>query len=100
MDCPNEADLGLNWQERDLRLRHRFRFSSKRLKNSKSVIKDFAFLLASQSKKRDATHLSEHFHRKRKKRRIPTEQFSRFLKKCTVEMDKNTFSEKLYRKNE
>ena len=31
---------------------------------------------------------------------IPTEQFSRFLKKCTVEMNKNTFSEKLYSKNE
>ena len=99
MDCLNEAELGMKGQERDLRPRHRFRFSSKRLKNWKSV-KNFAFLLASQRKKRDATHLSEHFHRKQKKRLIPTEQFSRFLKKCTVEMNKNTFSEKLYRKNE
>ena len=99
MNCPNEADLGLIWQERDFRPRHRFRFSSKRLKYSKSIIKDFAFLLASQRKRRDATHLYERFHRKRKKRLIPTEQFSRFLKKCTVEMNKNTFSEKLYSRN-
>ena len=40
------------------------------------------------------------FIEEQKKRLIPTEQFSRFLKKCTVEMNKNTFSEKLYRKNE
>ena len=40
------------------------------------------------------------FIEEQKKRRIPTEQFSRFLKKCTVEMNKNTFSGKLYSKNE
>ena len=40
------------------------------------------------------------FIEEQKKRLIPTEQFSRFLKKCTVEMNKNTFSEKLYSKNE
>ena len=40
------------------------------------------------------------FIEEQKKRLIPTGQFSRFLKKCTVEIDKNTFSEKLYSKNE